>query len=244
MENRNFQLESEWNIIHYPKRPTGFGILILGDERHFVDENNSFWLQNEGKLAIINQLKQSGYTIFSSNLYGRNWGSDKAAVLAHRLYQHVLRTEIMNDKIHMLAEGMGALVGIKLLKKMDGKLRSAVFLNPILSLKHHLDQEKKNKFFYKKLTKELEAAYQLEFKDLEAEICDREDTVTIDFGIPIHLIHILSGGRSYNQASLYQCLLKQEIEKPLIQTRFIVPEKKQQIGKMMIKFFQTYEKIL
>ncbi len=39
MENRNFQLDTEWNIIHYPERPTGFGILIIGDERHYVDEN-------------------------------------------------------------------------------------------------------------------------------------------------------------------------------------------------------------
>lgn len=244
MENRNFQLDTEWNVIHYPARPKGFGILIIGDERHFVDENNSFWLQNEGKQAIINQLKESGYTIFSSNLFGRHWGSDKAVSMAHRLYQYVLRTEIMNDKIHILAEGMGALVAIKLLEKMNGQLRSVVFLNPILSLKHHLEQEKKNKFFFKKLSKELEAAYQTDFRVLETEVCGQKDTITIDFGIPVNLIHILSGGRSYNQSSLYQHLLKEEIEKPFIQTRFIVPEKKQQIGTMIVKFLRAYEKVL
>ena len=49
MESRNFQLDAEWNIVHYPEQPLGFGILIIGDERHFVDQNTSFWLQNEGK---------------------------------------------------------------------------------------------------------------------------------------------------------------------------------------------------
>ena len=49
MESRNFRLDTEWNIIHYPEKPQGFGILVIGDERHFVDQNSSFWLQNEGK---------------------------------------------------------------------------------------------------------------------------------------------------------------------------------------------------
>ena len=56
MESRNFRLDTEWNIIHYPEKPQGFGILVIGDERHFVDQNSSFWLQNEGKkdkLTII-----------------------------------------------------------------------------------------------------------------------------------------------------------------------------------------------
>lgn len=244
MENRNFQLDSEWNIIHYPKRPTGFGILILGDERHFVDGKNSFWLQNEGKLAIIQQLKEAGYTIFSSNLYGKNWGSEQAVNLAMRLYQHVMRTEILNDKIHILAEGMGALTAIKLLEKMNDRLRSAVFLNPILSLKHHLEQERKNKFFYKKLVRELEATYQRNFREIEAEIYGQNDTITINFGVPVNLIHVLSSGRSYHQASLYQFLLKQEMKEPFIKTRFIVPEKKQQLGAMIVRFFQNYEKNL
>ena len=126
MENRNFQLDNEWSIIHYPEKPTGFGILILGDERHFVDAKNSFWLQNEGKLSIINKFKESGYTIFSSNLYGRNWGSDKALDLAARLYQYVIRTEILNSKIHIFAEGMGALTAIQLMNKMSGQIRSVV----------------------------------------------------------------------------------------------------------------------
>lgn len=244
MENRNFQLDTEWNIIHYPEKPKGFGILIIGDERHFVDERNSFWLQNEGKLDIINKLKEAGYTIFSSNLYGRNWGSDRAAELAQRLYQYVIRTEILNNKIHILAEGMGALCAINLLKNMNGFIRSAAFLNPILSLKHHLEQEKEHKFFYKKLSREIESAYQCSFKSLENEIQGKHNTLDLNYGIPLKMIHVLSGGRSYNQTKLYQELLKQEVQKKAIDTSYILPEKKQQIGSMIVKFLHNFEKEL
>ncbi|HJV31499.1 MAG TPA: hydrolase, partial [Bacillales bacterium] len=200
MENRNFQLGNEWNIIYYPEKPTGFGILIIGDERHFVDESKSFWQQNEGKLSIIKVLKESGYTIFSSNLYGKNWGSEKAVELAERLYQHVIRNEIINGKIHIIAEGMGALVAIKLIEKLKGQLRSIIFLDPILSLKQHLLQEKENKFFYKKLKRELESAYQMDFKKLEVEYLLMENPLPNDHNIPLKIIHILSGGRSYSQS--------------------------------------------
>lgn len=244
MENRNFQLDAEWSIIHYPEKPTGFGILIIGDERHFVDERNSFWLQNEGRLAIINQLKEAGYTIFSSNLYGRNWGSEKAATLALRLYQHVLRNEILNEKIHIIAEGMGALVALNLFEKMKGQIRSAVLLNPVLSLQDQLKQEKEHKFFYKKLVKEIETAYQQDISSIETEIFGAEQNMTFEDKPPIKLIHVMSGARSYNQAKLNQQLLKKEIETHLVHTSFILPEKKQQIGPTIVKFFKSQEKVL
>jgi hypothetical protein len=244
MENRNFQLDNEWNIIHYPEKPTGFGILILGDERHFVDARNSFWLQNEGKLSIINKFKESGYTIFSSNLYGRNWGSDKALDLAARLYQYVIRTEILNSKIHIFAEGMGALTAIKLMKRMTGQIRSVVFLNPILSLKSHLEQEKEHKFFLKKLSKEMEAAYQCSFKQLEEIVLNQSEEIPFDHTIPIKMIHVLSGGRAYNQTKFNLSLIKHEVDNHRIESSLILPEKKQQLGTMIVKFFNCHEKIL
>jgi hypothetical protein len=244
MENRNFQLDNEWNIIHYPEKPTGFGILILGDERHFVDAQNSFWLQNEGKLPIINKLKESGYTIFSSNLYGRNWGSDQALDLAEKLYQYVMRTEILNSKIHIFAEGMGALTAIKLMKRMPEKLRSVVFLNPVLSLKSHLEQEREHKFFFKKLSKELERAYQCSFKQLEDQILNQNEEIPFHHHIPMKIIHVLSGGRAYNQTKFNLSLIKQEVENHKIEATLILPEKKQQLGTMMIKFFNRHEKVL
>ncbi|MFJ7729371.1 hydrolase [Neobacillus sp. NPDC097160] len=240
MENRNFQMDTQWNIVHYPEKPTGFGILIIGDERHFVDESKCFWTQNEGKLAIINELKDAGYTIFSSNLYGRNWGSESAIELAQRLYQHVIRSEILNNKIHILAEGMGALVAVRLMEKMKGSIRSVILLNPILSLKHHLEQEKEHKFFYKKLVRELTAAHNMDQTGIESTIFSMEDFVHLEFDSPVKIIHVLSGGKSYTQSKLYQQIIKS----PEINPTYILPEKKPQLGKIFIKFLNSHESVL
>jgi hypothetical protein len=233
-------MDTQWNIIHYPEKPTGFGILIIGDERHFVDESKCFWTQNEGKLAIINQLKESGYTIFSSNLYGRNWGSDQAVDLAQRLYQQVIRSEILNNKVHLIAEGMGALVAVKLMEKMKGQLRSVVLLNPILSLKKHIELEKEHKFFYKKLVREVTAAHKIDPLLLVKELESMDDEVKLQFGVPIKIIHVMSSGKSYNQSKQLQQLLANTDISPT----YIVPEKKQQLGNMMKKFFNQFEKVL
>lgn len=240
MEHRNFLMDTQWNIIHYPEKPTGFGILIIGDERHFVDESKSFWTQNEGKLAIINELKEKGYTIFSSNLYGRNWGSDHAVELAQRLYQYVIRNEIMNNKIHILAEGMGALVALRLMEKMKGSIRSVILLNPILSLKHHLELEKEHKFFYKKLLKELSTAYHEDQRVIEEKIFNMEDSIYINENCPLKVIHVLANGKSYSKTKMYQ----QIISTSDIHPTFILPEKKPQLGKIFIKFMSSHESIL
>ncbi|MEH7113027.1 hydrolase [Neobacillus niacini] len=240
MENRNFQMDTQWNIIHYPEKPTGFGVLIIGDERHFVDESKCFWSQNEGKLAIINELKKSGYTIFSSNLYGRNWGSDHAVELAQRLYQQVIRSEILNNKIHLIAEGMGALVAVRLMAKMKDQLRSVVLLNPILSLKNHIELEKEHKFFYKKLMRELSAAHMKDQATLEKELQSMNAELNLDRSIPLKIINVMSSGKSYNQSKQLQQLLAKTDTNPT----YIVAEKKQQLGYMMKKFFNQNEKML
>lgn len=237
MESRNFQIDTQWNVIYYPEKPTGFGVLIIGDERHFVDEGKSFWTQNEGKSAIINQLKEKGYTIFSSNLYGRNWGSESAVELAQRLYHHVIRSEILNNKIHILAEGMGALTAVKLMEKMKGSIRSVILLNPILSLKHHLEQEREHKFFYKKLLRELVAAHEMDQSKLESTILCMDNQLNLEFGCPLKIIHVLAGGKSYNQSKLYQKI----ISNPAINPTFMLPEKKPQLGNLCIKFFTSNE---
>ncbi len=245
MEHRNFKLDTEWNMIHYPERPKGFGIMIIGDERHFVDEKSSFWTQNEGKAAILRLLRRAGYTVFYSNLYGRNWGSDKAVEMARNLYEHVLRTEIINEKIHIIAEGMGALAALKLMKEMEGKIRSVILLNPVLSLKDHLEQEKEHKFFYKKLLKELAISHE---SDSPRALADRSmpaEEIMDRTPIPVKIIHVLSGGRAYKQSSLLNELsVKWKDEKAPISICYMLPDKKQQLGSQMAKFLKSYEKIL
>jgi len=240
MESRSFQMDTQWNVIYYPEKPTGFGVLLIGDERHFVEEDKCFWTQNEGKLAIINQLKDNGYTIFSSNFYGRNWGSESAVDLAERLYQHVMRNEILNSKIHILAEGMGALVAIKLLESMKECIRSVFLINPILSLKSKLEQEKENKFFYKKLLKELMEAHQIEATEIETHILNMEDQVNLDTDIAIKIIQVLSSSRGFNQSNHNQQILRES----KINSTYILPEKAHQLGKICLEFFSSNETVL
>lgn len=245
MKSRNFQLDTEWCMIHYPDKPSGFGILIIGDDRHFVDSNSSFWTQNEGKSTLIKKLREQGYTIFYSNLYGRHWGSDKAVDNAKCLYEHIVRTEIINEKIHIIAEGMGSLVALKLMHEMGDMIRSAVLINPILSLKHHLEQEKEHKFFYKKLLKELANSYEVETGKIQDLLDKHEKNLTEGLKVPVRIIQILSGGRAYKQSDyLKKRSIQWEKENTPISVFYMLPDKKQRISFQMTGFFRKYEKEL
>ncbi|MBM4764238.1 hydrolase [Bacillus sp. B15-48] len=244
MESRNFKLDTEWNIIHYPYKPNGFGILILGDERQFVERKSSFWTQNEGKKALLREFKEAGYTVFYSNLYGMNWGSQKAVELAGRLCSHVQRNEILNDKIHVFAEGMGALTAINLLK-LKKNIRSLVMLNPILSLKQHLEQEKEHKFFYKKLLHEVSTSYHIRPEEVSKLFTNKDDFPYLPKELPSKIIHVLASRRSYQQSELFkEYYQKWEKEEIPISICYMVPEKKSQIGPKAINFFKQHEHVL
>jgi pimeloyl-ACP methyl ester carboxylesterase len=245
MEIRNFQLDTEWNVIHYPERPQGFGILIIGDERHFVDSKTSFWLQNEGKSVLLKSLLDAGYTVFYSNLYGKNWGSEKAVKLSKRLYQHVIRSEILNEKIHILAEGMGALVALKLIQEMNECVRSVVLLNPILSLDHQLELEKDRKFFYKKMIKELSKSFNQSGEQMIKMIKEVDAPWRLKPTVPMKIIHVLSDSRAYKQSQLLnQLSVKWEDEQAPISICYMVPEKRLQIAAPIKEFLKKYEDIL
>jgi hypothetical protein len=242
MENRNFKLDTEWNMIHYSEKPNGFGILIIGDERHFVDEQNSFWLQNEGKQLLLNHLIQTGYTCFYSNLYGRHWGTQKSTKMAERLYHHIMRSEILNSKIHIIAEGMGALIALDLVKLLKEAIRSIAFINPVFSLKNQLELEKEHKFFYKKLLREISVAYNVEITNIEEVLGSIRNDLNDSPHIPLKIIHVLSGKRSYHQFEFSKKLVtKWEQNNKTIQSTFLLPEKKQQIGKIISNFFHQFE---
>lgn len=244
MESRNFQLDTEWNIIHYPDKPKGFGILILGDERHYVDEHSCFWTENKGKSMILEHLKRAGYTVFSSNLYGRHWGSEKATRLAKRLYEFIIRTEILNERIHIIAEGMGALVAIKLLKVMEDDIRSCLFINPVLSLKYYLNQEREKKFYYKKLVKEITNAYEIDEQSLFITGEDEFEQILLTNDKPIKIIQILEG-EAYKQERLLNKLSEEWMERNLpITVTYLVPEKKYALSSLILKFFEYYEREL
>jgi hypothetical protein len=245
MESRNFKLDTEWNIVHYPEKPNGFGILAIGDERHFVNSNSSFWTQNEGKRSLLNIWKNEGYTVFYSNLYGRHWGSEKAVDLAMRLCSHIVRNEILNSSFHVVAEGMGALVALKLLAHNDIKIRSLILINPVLTLSMHLEQEKENKFFYKKLIAELETAYEMEINLLLEKLESQATVPVFQQEVPVKIIHVLAGNRAYKQSKIIKDLSEEwERENLPVSISYVLPEKKLQVGSQSVQFFTKYEQVL
>ncbi|MBS2968368.1 hypothetical protein J9317_06300 [Metabacillus sp. KIGAM252] len=165
--DRFFQYESEWTVIHTPYQPNGFGILILGDKNHFVDGQTSFWMQHLGRKQLLAALRKAGFTLIQSNLHGSHWGSPKAGDLAEKLLHLFPKKEIINDKVHLLAEGTGALAALELMERSPERLRSIGLFNPCLDLQSYINDEKMNKLFYKRLTREIAAAYEIDVKELE-----------------------------------------------------------------------------
>ncbi|MBW3111972.1 MULTISPECIES: hydrolase [Bacillaceae] len=247
MYQRLFQLEQEWCMIHYPERPNGFAVMIIGDSHHYVDGKSSFWVQHEARYKWIQDLTSKGYIVYYSNLYGANWGSDQAVQLARRLYQHVKRNEIINGKIHILAEGMGALVLKKLYPKLENDIRSAVMLSPCVSLYDHLEQEKEQKFFYKKVIKELSQVLKVKEEECEAFILQRSRDYEIfkAMSIPLYIVQSMTLNRYKNQFTLIKDIYTERLQKGTHTDLFIVlPEKRGSLGRKFSSYFSLHEKEL
>lgn len=86
-------------------------------------------------------------------------GLRKAVAYAKQLIHYVFKQEILNEKIHLLAEGTGALIADELLRSIPNQIRSAAMVNPCLDLQAHHKREKENKFFYKQFIKEIAESY-------------------------------------------------------------------------------------
>ncbi|WLR42936.1 hypothetical protein LC087_01515 [Bacillus carboniphilus] len=166
---RFFQMENQWNVIHLPIKPRGFGILIFGDQNQYVENGTSFWIQHYGRRHLLDILRNEGYTLINSNLYGSHWGSPKAIKLTKQLYSHVRKKEILNRKFHIFAEGMGALVALQLMEEIPDCIRSVGLLDPCINLVAHLQEERESKFFYSRLREELAKAYQFDPKEIEKQ---------------------------------------------------------------------------
>lgn len=193
INQRFFKIEDEWNVVHLPERPNGFAILIVGDRNHYVEGSTSLWIQNPERFQLIEKLRENGYTIFYSNLFGRHWGSPKAVHLLKRIYHIMIRNEILNEKIHIITEGMGALAVLKLMNEMESCLRSVSMLSPCIDLKGFMETEKKNKLFYKRFLKELSSAYQINEKLVEEQVVKKFDVNKFIFNTPIKIWHSTSG---------------------------------------------------
>jgi hypothetical protein len=247
MNQRLFQLDQEWCMIHYPERPNGFAVMILGDHHHYVDEKTSFWDQHEARKKWIKDLTGKGYIVFYSNLYGANWGSGQAVELAGRLYQYVKRTEIINGKIHILTEGMGALVFKELYSRMKYNVRGVVMLTPCLSLYELIQQEKEQKFFYKKLVKELAQSRGVKKEDFEPTSLHSEHDYEVfkDIPIPLYIVQSYNVNRYKNQFPLIKDIYKHRLEKGFSTDLFyVLPEKRYSLGLKFASYFSLHEKEL
>ncbi len=188
---RFFLISNEWNVIHLPPKPNGFAIFIIGDVNHYVNKNTSSWHQRPDQNLFITNLKNAGYTIIYSNLFGRHWGSDEACLLLQRIYDEVMKKEILNKKAHLIADGMGALVAAKLVPNIESAFRSVVMINPCLNLRDYFDREKSNKLFYKRFLKELKQAYSLEGTKLEKVITTMDGTNYKVISVPTKIFHCM-----------------------------------------------------
>ncbi|RFU64138.1 hydrolase [Peribacillus glennii] len=238
MEQRTFQSDGQWNIVYYPPKPSGFAVLLIGDRNHFVEQGNSYWMQHPGRSQILERLKEYGYLIFSSNFYQSGWGSPIAVEMAKKIYWMMMRSEILNDRIHILAEGTGALTAIQLMNEMKQNIRSAVFLDPCLNLQTHMQKEKDNKFFYKRKLKEIAAAFGIEEKKCEQLIFSSESPFP-NKDIPLKIIHIV-GSIEKGQTDIYK-KLEQQPGRTETNITYLLPEKRYKIPLQIGQFFKKYE---
>jgi hypothetical protein len=243
MNQKFFLLDEEWSVVHLPERPNGFAIFIIGDRNHFVDSNSSFWIQNAGRYAFIEQFLRNGYTVFYSNLYGNNWGSPKAVNLAKRLYHVVMKSEILNKHVHLLLEGMGALAGLELMEEMGDKIRSVSMLNPCLSLLEQLKREQENKLFYKRLVKEVVDAYGWEEHLLEEYTSELPEIEQYESDIPVK-IWISTDEKTYQSKDLVRNYEQTRKENGPIQITLHLNEKRFGIGSSILQFYSKYERTL
>jgi len=239
---RFFQIETEWNVVHLPYRPNGFGVLILGDRTDFVDEQTSFWHQHYGRHQLIADLMNKGYTLFQSNLYGTNWGSPRAVTMAKHLYHLIMKKEILNQKIHILSEGMGALTALQLMDIMSDNIRSVAMMNPCLDLPAHLEREKEHKLFYKQLVKEIAAAYETEEKRVPLvnlpSMYNSKSTKPVR--IWQRMNHTIYEAKTH--CKKYE-LLRSKLGSP-IQLIYHIGDNPYRINQSIIKFYQENEKEL
>jgi len=167
---RAFRLDNQPCLLHIPEKPNGYLVLYLGDSGHYVEDNQAFWLEHPERSKFIHYLLDQGYTLFTSHLYGNDWGSKKSVHLLNQLYEHVRRQVTVNPYIHVVAEGMGALTALHWQEKHNMAFRSMTFFTPCLSLKALYEQEQMNQLYFKRFKKELAQSYEIDENHIDQEI--------------------------------------------------------------------------
>ncbi|GAF64001.1 hypothetical protein [Alkalihalobacillus trypoxylicola] len=173
-----FYLEDQANVVYLPYRPNGFAIILLSENERPVEKDSSIWQQHPERQAFLNSLIEEGYTVITSQLFGKHWGSKKAVQYLEKIHHQLIKKQILNQKFHLFAEGMGALVALKLMEHKKNFIRSVFLLNPCIYVDKVYVQEKSNKLFYKRFVQEFAMAHDLKESQVTEEACKK----VIDFG--------------------------------------------------------------
>lgn len=240
MNYRIFTLNNELCIIHYPYKPNGFGVLIIGGKEQYVEQNKSNWLDNYNRRNILEALMAEGYTVFYSNFGKEHMGNERSIEQMIDLYEYVKRTEILNEKIHIIAEGTGALIASNLLENKAGMIRSIVFINPIFSLNWLLDLLKNQPFMYKRALKVIADAYSIHEDQCE-KLIKKKDGKVILHKLPYIIIHILEHGIQDNE---WIQLYKRHFKNDIGNIQVLLPEKRSRILYYAKQLFKEAEIVL
>ncbi len=130
---------------------------------------------------------------------------------------------------------------------MEGEIRGAIMVAPCVSLNEHLDQEKEQKFYFKKLVKEVSRSLEIREEDIEGVIMkeagDYEEFKTIP--VPLYMVQPTSLIRYKNQFSLIQDIYNQRMKNGFPTDLFyVLPEKRDSLGKKFVSYFSLHEKDL
>ena len=237
MDYRIFQLNNEFCIVHYPDKPNGFGVLIIGGEEQFVDSKKSNWLENYNRMSILQSLMEEGYTVFYTNFGKKHMGNEKTKELVKDLYEHIKRTEILNDKVHIIAEGIGTLIASDFLKNKPKFIRSIALINPVFSLSWVVELLKNQPFLYKRVIEDICAAYGIEEDKCESFI-ESNDPKVYYIENPYIIIHILEHGIQDRE---WIPLYKKHFTEQKGNIHVILPEKRSRISYYAKKLFKQAE---
>ncbi|WP_100404881.1 alpha/beta hydrolase family protein [Bacillus solitudinis] len=209
----------EWSLLYLPERPNGFAVFLLSDHSAPVEKETSIWEQHFERKIFLNDLVEKGYTVYTSNLFGKHWGCGKACSLAEQLYHHIQKQQILNPRIHVFAEGMGALIALHLIATKSEIIRSTFLLNPCIYLHSYYEQEKRNRLYYKRFLKEWLQARNETDETLVENACKTADIQLPEVSSPILIMHG-TDERRYPLANHSRVLEKQyEKREPQISLR-------------------------
>ncbi|KYD10623.1 alpha/beta fold hydrolase [Caldibacillus debilis] len=194
MDYRIFTLNKKTCIIHYPAKPNGFGVLWIGyfDGDIGADDRPTV---NKPRKSLMDELNVRGYTVFYTVLEKHHFANPQALEQVENLYEFVKRNEILNEKIHLIAEGIGALLAESFLADKGDYVRSAVFIDPAFSLKKLTEEVKDQPFLLKKLYSDLKKAYSLS-SDEECEIfINNQHRHPVVIPVPFQIVHFVRPDR-------------------------------------------------